>query len=459
MEFLEGYAKKKLQYFEDLAPLFAATMTMPTIDMPNEPGPDQTELNRLIWKEEIKDFVNRNRALKGNMAALFAVIWGQCSDGMKEKIKAHREYEEKLRDNDCHWTLKQIKAITLKFDDKRNGYIALLDATASYVNCCQAQFQTVGDDYVDTLRGFVDTIEQHGGTVVTNYQLVPLVLDTGAVRTVEERTMIARDRTLAAALIRGADPTRYGTLIRHLANQYANGMDEYPRDLAAAHSLIGTYESPINARVRGMTATVSPTPATTPEVSAITFAQQGATAGTNGVVHDDITCYNCQCIGHYASDCPQGSPATTGTTLTQYAYMLAQSNNAGIDPNWILLDSQSTISVFKNAAMLSNIRRSPHVLRALTNGGHQDSEMIRDFPNLGPIWYNKASIANILSLAEVRKVCRITMDTSAAAEIRVHRVDGSIMAFHEHPSGLYFLTQHRLRILAIALTLTRCSPL
>ena len=137
-------------------------------------------------------------------------------------------------------------------------------------------------------------------------------------------------------------------------------MDEYPRDLDAAHSLIGTYQSPINARARGTTATVSPTPATTPEVSAITFAKQGATAGTNGVVHNDITCYNCQCIGHYASYCPQDSSATIGTTLTQYAYMLAQSNDTGIDPNWILLDSQSTISVLKNASMLSDIHLRGH---------------------------------------------------------------------------------------------------
>ena len=120
--------------------------------------------------------------------------------------------------------------------------------------------------------------------------------------------------------------------------------------------------------------------------------------------------------------------------------MLAQSNNQhGIDANWILLYSQqSTISVFRNASMLSNIRRSPQTLRALTNGGHQDSNMIGDFPNLGPVCYNKDSIANILSFADVRKVCRITMDTSDASQMCVHRLDGSSrMVFKEHPSGLY----------------------
>ena len=62
--------------------------------------------------------------------------------------------------------------------------------------------------------------------------------------------------------------------------------------------------------------------------------------------------------------------------------------------------------------MLQNIRSSPHVLRALTNGGHQDSNMIGDFPNLGQVWYNPDSKANILLLANVRKVCNVSMETS-----------------------------------------------
>ncbi len=86
--------------------------------------------------------------------------------------------------------------------------------------------------------------------------------------------------------------------------------------------------------------------------------------------------------------------------------------------------------------MLTNIRKSEHTLRALTNGGHQDSDMIGDFNNLGIVWYNPSSIANILSLADVRKVCRVTLDTSDEPSICVHRLDGSIMKFAEHASGL-----------------------
>jgi hypothetical protein len=86
---------------------------------------------------------------------------------------------------------------------------------------------------------------------------------------------------------------------------------------------------------------------------------------------------------------------------------------------------------------LTNILPSKHTLRALTNGGQQDLSLVADFPNLGDVWFNCASIAIILSLAEVRKVCRVTMDTGVESAICVHRLDGSLMEFVEHPCGLF----------------------
>lgn len=96
--------------------------------------------------------------------------------------------------------LKQIKPVTLQFDDKRNGNIALLDATANYLNLRHSQNQLVVD-YVDALCGCADTIEYHdGGSVVVNYKLVPWMSDDGTRRSVEERTAIAREKSMAVIL-------------------------------------------------------------------------------------------------------------------------------------------------------------------------------------------------------------------------------------------------------------------
>jgi hypothetical protein len=68
------------------------------------------------------------------------------------------------------------------------------------------------------------------------------------------------------------------------------------------------------------------------------------------------------------------------------------------------------------------------------------------FPQSWGIWFNEHSIANILSLSDVCRVRRVTMDSSDTRAIHVHRKDGTIMTISEHPSCL-------------CSTLTQLSPL
>ena len=55
--------------------------------------------------------------------------------------------------------------------------------------------------------------------------------------------------------------------------------------------------------------------------------------------------------------------------------------------------------------------------------------MIGELENFGTVWYNETSLANILSMAQVRKVYRVTMDTNEEPAIFVHRKNGSKISF------------------------------
>ena len=117
-----------------------------------------------------------------------------------------------------------------------------------------------------------------------------------------------------------------------------------------------------------------------------TYEQQVAVSntGTDGVFHPGISCYGFHGFRRYSNECPGVTTTTTaGTTLTQYSFMLAQATDCRIDNKWLILDSQSTISVFCYPNILTNICHSDCTLLALTNGCHQDSHIIGDFPNLG----------------------------------------------------------------------------
>ena len=176
-----------------------------------------------------------------------------------------------------------------------------------------------------------------------SYELIPAKAKDGGVWTVDECKAIERDRSVAMIFIRGADTTRYGTLVAELSNDYAAGKEDNPTDITA-YSRFVNYTTQVNDRPKsGATGNqyAMMTTSTSPEVSAMTFAQREGTPGTNGLVHEGFTCYNCQGTGHYTLDCPavedgnNSIRAANGATLLQHAYMLAQSSATEIDPGGI----------------------------------------------------------------------------------------------------------------------------
>ena len=137
MEALGEYTKKTLKYSEDLALLFVDPIALPTLNEPADPDPNANQTQTLIWNEEVKEYVKRARQLRGNLATLYAVMWGQCSEAMRAKLKSLNEYGDRMNDNDCAWLLQQIRAVTLQFDSTRNSFLSLMDARTSFLTCKQ----------------------------------------------------------------------------------------------------------------------------------------------------------------------------------------------------------------------------------------------------------------------------------------------------------------------------------
>eukprot|EP00957_Ditylum_brightwellii_P051461 3901318-Ditylum_brightwellii.AAC.1 len=83
-----------------------------------------------------------------------------------------------------------------------------------------------------------------------------------------------------------------------------------------------------------------------------------------------------------------------------------------IDPNWIILDSQSTVNVFCNASTLINIYQSEYTLDIYNTAGKSTTDLIGDLPGSGAVGFYPEGKANILSLAKAAEMFPITYDST-----------------------------------------------
>jgi len=109
-----------------------------------------------------------------------------------------------------------------------------------------------------------------------------------------------------------------------------------------------------------------------------------------------------------------------------------------IPKSWILLDSQSTVDVFSNKKLITNIRESKRVLTLHCNAGKVSVTQKGDLCGYGTVWYYPDGIANILLLYNVQKKHRITFDSADGTGFTVHKEDGSTCVFKPSKKGLFY---------------------
>eukprot|EP00957_Ditylum_brightwellii_P057136 4329880-Ditylum_brightwellii.AAC.1 len=145
-------------------------------------------------------------------------------------------------------------------------------------------------------------------------------------------------------------------------------------------------------------------------------------------------------------ECTDIAMETDGTNepYTQGDFIITDISKVGrkihkrgqLSKNWILFDSQSTVSIMSNANIVTNIRKAPTRLYMGTYAGEALTELICDFGGWGTTWFHPTGIANIIALHEAKETWRVMYNSKGGTTFVIHQADHHIL-FIESDNGLY----------------------
>ena len=103
--------------------------------------------------------------------------------------------------------------------------------------------------------------------------------------------------------------------------------------------------------------------------------------------------------------------------------------------------SGSTINTFKDKELVEDICTANESLVVLTNGGNTRYTKKGRFGGMDNVWYHPNGLENIISLALLQEVAKVTYDSSVDAAFVATFSDGHVWHFNQTTNGL-FIYEH-----------------
>ena len=267
------------------------------------------------YRLKLKEFLKDKKAVKTTKRSLHNVVWGQCSQMLRTKLKGDDELAKIEIDGDVVELLKKIRGVCRQMTTNESLYDSIDEAKRRYYTYRQ-QPEDDNETHLRTFKSNSDVIEHYKGSLYEDKALIDYEKEqdakNGKNHNESELKFFVKDRMMGTALLKRSGMSRYGPLMTNIRDQFGYGIDVYPKTLASGHDMLEDYARSRRLYSKKKKLNISDERTNrekekraNEDATGAMYAQEEVVPGTNGKDHASIQCHSCQKFGHYLSHCPE----------------------------------------------------------------------------------------------------------------------------------------------------------
>ena len=394
-------------------------LQLPPPTPPTRPGPTATPIEAKEWEFNYKAHQEKEIAYDGFRSSLYSVLLGQCTELLKDKLKATSTFPTIQASRDGIALLSLIKTTTFTYDSGRVYTGMALDRIRTDFYTLKRHPGQSVQSFYEVFRAKAQLIDEMGIVLYDQLYVDELAHKNGRTGNATEADRNeAQTRMIANRFIRACQQKEYEA---HLHNNFLDQHNIYPATLADARAIIdarmGRRELSNSGQQQQQQHLNEPNTGTA-------FATQGES--------NDSAQNNNETQGSILN-LPNGH----SSDLSSHSFSITPSQ-AHIAKTWVLLDNQSTVHLFSNPSLLKTPpRHTDTTMHIHGHGGHTSTTQKASVRDHGDVWFHPNGWVNILSFHLVKKQFEINYNAQSD-EFHILHKDTLIDTFHASKEGLYY---------------------